>query len=151
MHVTHCTDLTQSTVSYHSSGRHHGRRRASETSCMFGELTPEGWSSCVEPNTERYYEYEERLGVITKKTQRWDRNIQMLRCKCTNLAGVTAEEEPTQGLRTMETAVTKEEDELSSCNWDWWRWGVILSIKETRMEEVTGFKKRKKSRLDRNL
>lgn len=104
----------------------------------------------MEGNTERYYEYEERLGVITKKTKdEIGASIQMLRCKCMNLARVTAEEEPNQGLRTMGTAVTKEEDELSSCDWDRWRRGVVLSIKERRMGEVTGFKKRKKSRLDR--
>lgn len=74
----------------------------------------------------------------------------MLRCKCTNLACVIAEEEPTQGLRPTGTAVTKEEDELSHHDGDRRRRGVILSMKETRTGEVTGFKKRKKSCLDRN-
>lgn len=63
--------------------------------------------------------YEERLRVITKKPKdETGTSIQMLRCKCANLARVTAEEELTRGLRTTENAVTVEEDVLTSCNWD---------------------------------
>lgn len=53
-----------------------------------------------------------------------------------NLARVTAEEEPTWGWGTTGTAVPKEDDPGPAEM----RRGVILSIKETRMGEVTGFK-----------
>jgi len=53
-------------------------------------------------------------------------------------------------LRTAENAVAKEEDVLRSCDRHRWRRGVILSIRETRTGEVTGFRKRQESHLARN-
>lgn len=68
---------------------------------------------------EGYYEYDERLGVITKKsTDDIQTSIQMPGCKCMNIVHDMAEKEPTQRLRTTENAVTKEEDVLSSRDLD---------------------------------
>lgn len=60
-----------------------------------------------------------------------------------NCASVTAEEEPTQRLRTTENAVTKVEDALSSCDLGPWRQEENLRIKETKMGEILGFKERR--------
>lgn len=80
---------------------------------------------------------------IYQKTPKIRQEQEFLRGRGVNCAHVTAEEEPTQRLRTTENTVTKVEDALSSCDSGPWRQEENLRIKETKMGEILGFKERR--------